>query len=67
MEHQRHLTDTHLIKFHMMTGTDEFYNVVLAKYKNEKSKLKIEKFIETIESIPTAKEVKKNGTDTKER
>ena len=39
----------------MMTGVDVFYKVVLARIRNEKGKLKIENFIETINSIETMK------------
>ncbi|KAM3142715.1 hypothetical protein pb186bvf_005099 [Paramecium bursaria] len=61
-QHLRHLNDTHLIKYHMMTGVEEFYKVVLARKKNEVSKQKIEKFIETIKNIPIAKEQDKDKT-----
>ncbi|KAM3132355.1 hypothetical protein pb186bvf_015569 [Paramecium bursaria] len=61
-QHLRHLNDTHLIKYHMMTGVEEFYKVVLARKKNEVSKQKIEKFIETIKNIPIAQEQDKDTT-----
>ncbi|KAM3143227.1 hypothetical protein pb186bvf_004559 [Paramecium bursaria] len=44
----------------MMTGVEEFYKVVLARKKNEVSKQKIEKFIETIKNIPITKEQDKD-------